>query len=325
MRGEKDYYKTLGLDRQATDDQIKKKYRTLALKYHPDRNKENKAAEEKFKEINEAYAVLSDSQKRRQYDTFGSSRFHQRFNQQDIFRGFDIGDILKDIGFSTDDVFSSLFGGGPGQGGKCRGQARQPFGSGGAGYGNAYGQGSPFGASPRGPASGVDLNAELSITLEEAALGASKKITAARSGKKETITVKVPKGAYDGMKLRLVGKGDPNPAGKQPGDLYLAIRILPHSVFRRDQDDIYVDREIKLSEALLGTALEVTTILEETKRIRVPPGTQPGAKIRLRGMGMPHIGKDHRGDAYVCLHVSIPKKLNKQQKQLVEKMAGKGL
>lgn len=332
MSRNKDYYRILDVEKKATLEEIKKKYRKLAMKYHPDRNKGDKNAEERFKEISEAYAVLSDPEKRKQYDTFGSTKFHQRFSQEDIFRGFDVGDILKDFGFSTDDIFSTLFGRGHGRQGKHRpfgqdpyGSQSGPFGRHGGSFQDMFGDASPFGGSSRRANQGRDLSTELSITLEEAAKGVTKNITLTRGGKRENLAVKIPPGTPEGKRLRLVGKGESGPGGASPGHLYITVRIQPHSVFRRDSDDLHMEKEIKLSEALLGTTLEVTTLLDGPRRIKIPSGTRTGTKIRLRGLGVPHMGREGRGDTYVSILVSIPKKLSKSQLKLVEDLAKEGL
>jgi curved DNA-binding protein len=321
----KDYYQILGVAKNAAPEAIKKQYRKLAMEYHPDRNKDNPQAEEKFKDINEAYAVLSDPKKRKQYDTFGSTGFHQRYSQEDIFQGFDIGDILKDFGFTTDDVFGSMFGRGRRGGGRAGRRQRNPFGTGqGFDFQDMFGQSARqgFGAAPP---KGADRTAEITTTLEEAAQGSTKSVTLTGAGTKQSLNVKIPAGIQDGNRLRLAGKGDPGPPGTPPGDLYLVVRVQPHPVFRREKDDLHLDREIKISEALLGTTLEVPTLLEGSRKVRIPPGTPSGAKIRLRGLGMPHRGDSARGDAYLTIRVSIPKKLNKAQKKLVEELAEKGL
>jgi len=326
MPAAKDYYQILGVAKNATPEEMKKQYRKLAMQYHPDRNKENKQAEEKFKDINEAYAVLSDPKKRKQYDTFGSTGFHQRFSQEDIFQGFDIGDILKDFGFTTDDIFGSMFGRGR-RGSKRTGRRqRSPFGGGqGFDFQDIFGQAGHQGFGSQQPARGSDRTTELHITLEEAAKGATKSITLSTGGKKQTLNVKTPAGVTDGKKLRLAGKGEPGPSGTPPGDLYLVVRVQPHPVFRREEQHLYLDKEIRFSEALLGTTIEVPSLLGETRKVRVPPGTQPGAKIRLRGMGMPVMGGGTAGDAYVVLRVSVPKKLNKRQRELAQALAQEGM
>ncbi len=326
MAAEKDYYSILGVAKNATPEAIKKKYRKLAMEYHPDRNKGDKQAEEKFKNINEAYAVLSDPKKRKQYDTFGSAKFHQRFSQEDIFQGFDIGDILKDFGFTTDDVFGSMFGRGRKGGGRTGRRQRSPFGAGqGFDFQDIFSQTGGRGSGAQPAAKGADRTTELTITLEEAASGAQKSVTLAAAGKSQALTVKIPAGIRDGNKLRLAGKGDPGHPGTPPGDLYLVVRVQPHPVFRREDDHLHLEKEIKLSEALLGTTIEVPTLLEKPRKVKVPAGTQPGAKIRLPGMGMPGRGNSSPGDAYVSLRISLPKNLNKRQKKLVEELAEAGL
>jgi curved DNA-binding protein len=326
MAAEQDYYRILGVAKNATPDVIKKQYRKLAMQYHPDQNKEDKQAEEKFKRINEAYAVLSDPKKRKQYDTFGSARFHQRFSQEDIFQGFDIGDILKDFGFTTDDVFGSMFGGGRRGGGRTGRRQRSPFGAGqGFDFQDIFNQTGRQGFGAQQPAKGRDRTTDLKVTLEEAARGAKKSVTLAAAGKRQALTVTIPAGIRDGNKLRLAGKGDPGPPGTPPGDLYLVVRLQPHPVFRKEDNHLHLDSQIKLSEALLGTTIEVPTLLEEPRKVKVPPGTQPGAKIRLPGMGMPGRGNSKPGDAYVSLRIALPKKLNKRQKKIAEELAEAGL
>ena len=326
MPAAKDYYKILGVAKNATPEEIKKQYRKLAMETHPDRNKDDKQAEEKFKAINEAYAVLSDPRKRKQYDTFGSARFHQRYSQEDIFQGFDIGDILKDLGFTTDDVFGSIFGRGRRGGRKTDRRQRSPFGaSQGFDFQDIFGMSGHQGFGGQQPARGPDLRSDITITLEEAGRGTKKSITLSAGGNTQTLSVKIPAGVTDGKRLRLAGKGEPGPSGAPPGDLYLTVHVQPHPVFRREENHLYLEREIKLSEALLGTSIEVPTLLEETRKVRVPPGTQPGAKIRLRGMGMPVMGGGTPGDAYVTLRIAVPKKLNKRQRELAEELAQEGL
>ncbi len=326
MAPPKDYYRILGVEKNASPEEIKKQYRKLAMEYHPDRNREDVKAEEKFKDLNEAYAVLSDPKKRKQYDTFGSTGFHQRFSQEDIFQGFDIGDILKDFGFSTDDVFGSMFGRGKRGGGRAGRRQRSPFGTGqGFDFQDIFGRTGPQGFGTQPPPKGSDRTTEIGITLEEAARGAKKNITLTAGGKRETLSVKIPPGIHDGNRLRLAGKGDPGPSGAPPGDLYIVVRLQPHPVFRREGNHLHTDKEIRYSEALLGTTIEVPSLLEEPRQVKVPAGTQPGAKIRLQGMGLPGMGNSENGDAFVTLKVSVPKKLNSRQKKLAEELAKEGL
>ena len=320
----KDYYTLLGVSKTATADEIKKAYRQLALKYHPDRNKGNKEAEEHFKEINEAYAVLSDQEKRHQYDMFGAEGFRQRYSQEDIFQGFDIGDVLKDFGVGTSDIFSVLFGGG----GRGRGRVRYST------YGGPFGQQAPgaggadfsdyFARGGAAPSQGRDTITDLTITLEEAAKGAEKLISLQRDGKVEKIAVKIPLGIDTGKKLRVAGKGESGPGGTRAGDLYVTVNVQKHPLFTREGADIYIDQEINFSQASLGTTIEVPT-LNGIKKVKIPAGTSGNTKLRLKGEGMPHLKGRGKGDAYVRIVIKVPKKLNSKQRELVEGLAKEGL
>jgi curved DNA-binding protein len=301
-----DYYKILGVSRGATDAEIKKAYRKLAMKNHPDHAKGDKAAEERFKKISEAYAVLSDKQKRQEYDTFGSEGFHQRFSKEDIFRGFDINDILREFGFGGGDFFGT-------QGGGARFTfgTQSPFG----GRGRPQGQRMP----------GADIVYELSLTLAEAAFGTTKQITIQNQGAPERITVKIPRGMTAGKKLRLGGKGNPGSYGGPRGDLYIQAKLLEDPVFSVEGQDLVTYREIKLTDALLGTTISVPTLEDSQYHLKIPPGIKNGTRMRLAGHGLPSMKGSKRGDLYVCLHIQIPKHLTAQQKELVEKLAETGI
>ena len=300
-----DYYEILGVNKNASGDEIKKAYRKLAMKYHPDHAKGDKTSEEKFKKISEAYAVLSDKEKRKQYDEFGSTGFRQRYSQEDIFRGFDFADILREFGFGGT-TFTSGRGGG----------TRFSFGS-----------GSPFGAfqKQQAPIKGSDLVYELPLTLQEIASGASKTISYQHKGRIEKMTVKIPKGMVSGKKLRLAGKGEPSPYGGPPGDLYVQSKVLEDPLYSLKDHDLIVSREIKLSESILGTSISVPTIEGRALNLKIPPGTKHKTKMRLAGHGLPHMKGKGKGDLYVHIHVSIPKKLTVEQKKLVEKLGQVGL
>ncbi|MBI1922087.1 MAG: J domain-containing protein [Geobacter sp.] len=289
-----DYYEVLGLKKGATPDEIKKAYRKLAVKYHPDKNPGDKAAEEKFKQINEAYAVLSDPQKRQQYDAFGSSGFQQRYSQEDIFRGFDVGDIFRDFGFDTEDIFSRMF------------------------------DGASFDRGYRRKRRGADLSLDMQVSFREAVLGEKKRVAYLRGGRREELSVQIPAGVKEGAKLRIPGKGEEGPPGEAPGDLYLLLHVTADRVYSREGNDIVTEKEIRFSEAALGTSLDVET-LDGVKRVRVPAGIQPGTKVRLKGLGVPRLGGNGRGDFYVMVTVKVPTRLTEAQHKLVEELAKVGM
>jgi curved DNA-binding protein len=311
---EMDYYHILGVGRQASPDEIKKAYRKLALKYHPDKAKgDKKAAEEKFKQISEAYAVLSNPEKRKQYDQFGSQGFRERYTQEDIFKGFDFNEMF-DFGLSEGilgRIFGGLGGGRSGRGGRTRVFR----------YGGPEGS---FGTQPP-PMPGQDLQVEMPITLHEMAFGVEKVVAVPRNGQMEKITVKIPPGAVPGKRLRVSGKGLPGPMGGAPGDLYVKLREVEHPVFKREGTDLYVDRRIKFTEAILGTKVTVPTLDGKTMSLKVPPGTQSHTRMRLKNYGLPQAGGKTRGDQYVRIIVETPIDLTKKQKALVEELVKEGL
>jgi DnaJ-class molecular chaperone len=295
-----DYYKTLGVDKNASAEEIKKAFRKLAVKYHPDRNPNDKAAEDRFKEINEAYAVLSDPKKKDEYDTYGSSGFHKQYSQEDIFRGFDFGNAYKDMGAGgAEDIFSRLFGG-------------------------SFARGGARGGFRAGPQRGGDLEMEVEISFRDAAQGSEKQIAFRRGGQREELKIKIPAGVDNGSKIRITGKGGQGEGGGPDGDLFLIMRVLPDQLFSRDGGDLFVDRTIPFSSACLGTSLDVPT-LESDKRIKVPAGIQPGTKIRLKGCGIKPLGSNAKGDLYVRISVHVPETLNAGQQKLVEELSKKGL
>jgi curved DNA-binding protein len=317
---DKDYYKTLGVDKKATEEEIKKTYRKLAMKYHPDRNKGDKKAEEKFKEISEAYAVLSDKEKRKQYDTFGSDGFQQRYSQEDIFRGFDFSNLFKEFGFGGG--FENIFGqrtGHPGGGG----YKTYTFNRG----GQAFDYGDPFGQQGGGgrPQRGDDQMYELAITLKEAAFGTEKQLSFPAGRKTEKVVVKIPPGISTGKKLRIPGKGGPSLTGGPSGDLFIQIKVLEDPIFKVEGQNLVVEKEINFSQAGLGTKVEVPTLEGKSLQVNIPAGTKPQSKLRLKGYGLPILGNKGKGDQFVKIAIKVPKKLSDRQKKLLEELAREGL
>jgi len=317
VMNEKDYYKILGIDKKASDEEIKKAYRKLAMKYHPDRNKGDKSAEDKFKELSEAYAVLSDKEKKKQYDTFGSAGFQQRYSQEDIFQGFDFSNLFREFGFGggTEQIFGQRSGR-PG-GGSFKtynfNRGGQPF-----DFGDAY-------THSARPQQGADQMYELAVTLKEAALGSEKQLSFRIGKKMEKVVVKIPPGITTGKKLRVPGKGEPGLAGGPSGDLYIQIRVHEDPVFKLEEPHLVVEKEISYTQAVFGTEVEVPTLEGKSLQVKVPPGTQPQSKLRLKGYGIPILGGKGKGDQFVKILISVPKKISDHQKKLLEELSREGL
>jgi molecular chaperone DnaJ len=348
----RDYYEVLGVERQATEQQIKSAYRKLALKYHPDRNPGDTQAEEAFKEAAEAYAVLADAQKRGLYDRFGHAGVSGPGGGGG---GFD-PTIFAD--------FSDIF----------------------AGLGDAFGFGDIFGARRRrgGPQRGADLRYDLEISFDESATGTETNIQipreetcetckgsgaapgtspetcdhcrgtgqlryqqgfltvarpcpncrgtgktiakpcqacrgAGRISRERKLTVKIPAGIATGQRLRLYGEGEHGSAGGPPGDLYVVVHVQEHPFFHREEDDLYCEMPISFPTLALGGAIKVPT-LGEAEELQIPSGTQAGTRFRIRGKGMPHVSGRGHGDLHVIARVAVPKKLTKDQKRLLEEL-----
>ena len=296
----KDYYAILGVERTADADTIKKAYRKLAAKHHPDRNPGDEVAEERFKDVSEAYGVLSDAQKRKQYDMFGAEGFGQRFSQEDLFRDMDFGQIFRDVGLGGMGGFDirSIFGGGGG-----RGPARGGF--------NPFGGGGP---APR-PTRGKNVENPLTIGFHEAYHGGERTYQINGDKGLENISVKIPKGIKTGQKLRVRGKGMPGPAG--PGDLMLTVTVAEHPVFRRDGDDVTMDLPVPFTAAALGDAMEVELPNGDTRRLRIPAGTPSGRRMRIRGEGFSGKGGS-KGDLMVRIMVTVPETLSDEARSAIE-------
>jgi molecular chaperone DnaJ len=343
----KDYYEVLGVDKNASEEDIKRAFKKSALKYHPDRNPDNKEAEEKFKEINEAYQVLSDSEKRQRYDQFGTADF----NGQGFGGGFDGFDFGGFGGFG--DIFSDIFGGGFSSRGK-----------------NA-------------PRKGADLEYNLNLSFEEAVFGCEKEISVTRKERCETcsgtgakpgtsaktcskcsgtgqirvqrntplgtiatqstcdmcggkgkiidepctscrgtgkerktrkVSINIPAGVDTGNVMPLRGQGEIGENGGPPGDLYINIRVAPHKTFKRQGFDIHMETHISFAKASFGTEIKVPTV-DGDVTYKIPAGTQPGTVFRLKGKGVPRVNSAGRGDHYVKVIVDVPKALNDKQKE----------
>jgi curved DNA-binding protein len=315
----KDYYQTLGVPKNASEKQIKQAYRKLARKYHPDINPGDRGAETRFKEINEAYEVLSDSEKRRKYDQLGANwKQYERVAREypggsPGFEGFRVefggqgGERFG--GFS--DFFKTFFGAGLDLDEILGGAKSGGFRGGGFGRGGGF-------SSP--PARGRDVSAPIEVTLEDAYHGSPKRLSLQSGPVAETrdIEVKIPRGVRDGSRIRIAGKGEPSPTGAS-GDLYLEVKIRPHRLFRREGDDLYVDVPITVTEAALGAEIEVPTFTGKA-RIRVPAGSQNGRLMRLRGKGMPRLkGKDY-GDLLVKLAIVTPTELGEREREILKEL-----
>jgi curved DNA-binding protein len=286
----KDYYKTLGVARDAKAEDIKKAYRRLARKYHPDVSKET-GAEEKFKEVNEANDVLSDDEKRAAYDQLGYYQPGQDFRPPPDWAGR-AGGFSGSADFS--DFFAQMFGAGAGAEMGGRGHRRS-----------------------RTPPRGQDVEATLTLTLEEAFHGCEKQITLSAASGQRSVKMRVPAGSLPGKRLRLAGKGQASPMGGAAGDLLLTLQISPHALYRLEGKDIYLDTPISPAEAALGCALTVPT-LAGNLRLKVPAGARSGQKLRLTGRGMP--ASDGAGDFYVLLQIVLPPTLSDEERTLYERL-----
>ena len=345
----RDYYDVLGVNKSATPDQIKSAYRKLAVKYHPDKNKGDKASEEKFKEASEAYHVLSNSERKQNYDNFGHAAFENGGGGRGGFGNFDFSSHFSDI---FEDFFGEGFGGGR--------------------------------RSRRTNHRGSDLRYDLSITLEEAYSGKKQDIKFTSSekcntckgsgskpghdagscsmcgghgqvrssqgfftvqqtcpqcsgsgeeitnpcsdcggqGKKQSskrLSVTIPKGVDDGTRIRLAGKGEAGSRGAGNGDLYLFINVYSHELFKRSDENLFFEYPLSIADAALGTTVEIPTIDGGKAKIKIPAGTQSGKQFRLRGKGMPYMRGSGNGDLYIQVNTEIPVSLNKEQKELLEK------
>jgi curved DNA-binding protein len=319
----KDYYATLGVPKSASDKELKQAFRKLARKHHPDVNPGDKAAETRFKELNEAYEVLGDPVKRKKYDELGANwRMYEQAQQQGAGNPFagawnvntgggsggasgfhtmspeEMQDLFGDSNpFS--DFFTTFFGGGFGEepgrrGGRARPRQRK----------------------------GRDIEHELELTLEDAYQGSTRRLALKHDGHARTVDVRIPAGVSDGSRVRVAGEGEQGAGGAGAGDLYLRIILAPHPVFERKGRDIYVKVPVQVTAAVLGGEAEVPTLAGKAVRLKIPPLTQNGQMFRLKGYGMPTVGKPaERGDAYARVEVQLPTDLTPAEREHYEALA----
>lgn len=299
----------LGVSRQATPDELKKAFRKLAMKYHPDKNPNDKAAEDRFKEVNEAYDILSDPKKKQMYDQFGHAAFQgggpgpgshggpNPFRGFEGFQGFD----PRQGGPDFQDMFSDFFGE------FFSGENTQPGGRRGA----------------RQETRGADLRYTLNVTLEEAATGAEKRINFVRhrAGREDSakLSITIPAGVKAGQRLKLRGEGDAPPSGGKPGDLYVIVNFQDHPLFKRKDNDVLLELPISFVDALLGVQIEVPTLTGKAM-LNIPAGTHPGQIFRLKGKGFPDIGGYAPGDMLIKIVVDVPNNITAEDREALEKL-----
>ncbi|MDR1396621.1 MAG: J domain-containing protein [Desulfarculales bacterium] len=315
---DKSYYQILGVAKDADQDTVKKAYRKLALKLHPDHNRDNPQAEEKFKELSEAYAVLSDPEKRKQYDMFGTQGFQQRYRGEDIYKGSDLNEILREMGLGAD-LFSRIFG--SGQNTAFRGSTARRSSGGQANSGFDF-----FSGAQPSERRGASLSYELPVTLEDVYSGTTKTVAyRLADGSMEKVGVKIPPGMASGNKLRLAGKGEKGAKGSADGDLLIKITVQDHKIFTRQGSDLEVEQKIPFTQAILGGQMQVPTLDGKTLAVKLPPGSQNGSRLRLKGQGLPKFKEKGSGDLYVKISISLPSRLSKRQRELLEELEREGL
>ncbi len=292
-----DYYKTLGVSRSASQDEIRKAYKKLARENHPDVKPDDKAASERFKQAAEAYDVLGDSDKRKQYDQFGSAYRHAGEGGRSYGTGpIDLGDLFGgqvDLG----DILGGSFGGG-----------------GGGGFGGGRR------AQPR-PQKGRDIRTSMVVPFHVAAHGGHHEITLNRVGKTERLDVKIPPGVRSGSVIRLAEQGDPGLSGGPPGDLLITVDVAPHPYFRRKGNNVLLDVPLTITEAALGTKIDVPTLSGDQVTLTIPPGTSSGTKLRLRGKGFPDPKTKQTGDQLVVIKITVPRESSDRARELLEELA----
>ena len=304
MKAGKDYYNVLGVSKNASGDEIKKAFRNLARKFHPDINPGNKKSEEKFKEIQQAYEILSDPEKKKSYDMFGEAGFQGRPGGYQSHYSGNMGDFGANINFGGasgipgfEDIFSEIFG--------ARGPRR--------------------GAPSTRPTKGRDVEYQIEIDFNTAIKGGTRDIKIAResNGKNyatETLSIKIPSGVDNGSKIRVAGKGEPGKNSGKRGDLYLKVKLTPHPIFKRNKNDIFLDLPVTIFEAALGAEVKVPTI-DTTANLKIPAGIQNGTKMRLKGKGVLNPKTRERGDQYINIVISMPDTMSDLEKKKFEELS----
>ncbi len=313
----RDYYEVLGVERGASGEEIKKAFRKLARKFHPDVAKGDPQSEQRFKEINEAYEVLGDVEKRRKYDALGENWQHgSEFPRGGGFSGFTSEDGMPfeyhfggSTGFS--DFFEEIFG--------SRAGRADPFG----GF-SPFGRGGGAGPKAGRPAKGRDVETDLLVTLEEVVHGAERhlRVQKGAGASPATVRVRIPKGVQEGQLIRCAGLGQPGPPGGEPGDLFLRVRLERHPLFRPEGANLYYDLEVAPWECVLGSSAVIDTMHGRIK-VTIPPGVQNGEILRVRGRGLPKGSEGEMGDLYVLLNIVVPTSVDAEERELWEKLARK--
>tara|TARA_B100000214_G_scaffold74576_1_gene50153 strand:- start:98 stop:1018 length:921 start_codon:yes stop_codon:yes gene_type:complete len=281
----RDYYEVLGVDRNVSQSDLKKAFKRLAIKYHPDKNPDNKEAEDKFKEAAEAYEVLSDPSKRTTYDQFGHQGVNNSFGQSG-FRNVDINDIFNNI-FGRDEIFGDIFG-------------------------DIFG-----GGMRRGPRKGRNIQMSLDLSLEDAVFGKNIEITLPNSRKK--VSVNIPAGVDTGNKIRLSGEGEQSQYGGDNGDLFIVVNVLGHEFFEREANHLYCEIPLRIDQAILGDEIEVPTLTKKVL-LKIPPETQTGKVFKLRDLGAGSLHGNSKGDLFIRVVVETPSKISGDQKKNISKV-----
>lgn len=351
MATKRDYYEILGVQKSDDVNAIKRSYRKLAMKYHPDRNKEDTGAAEKFREVTEAYEVLSDKEKRARYDQYGHAGVDDQVNDFWARGGFQDSHAFRDFGDVFGDVFGDIFGGGGGgrsnRGADLRYQLDMTLEDAAngreveleipkhAGCATCKGSGARPGTNPV-PCRTCGGHGQVQMQQGFFAMrrtcpechGSGKKIESpctdcAGSGRVQTrkkLKVRIPSGVYDGAQVRVGGEGEAGAQGGATGDLYIVVRLKKHSMFERDGADLYCDMPITFPQAVLGSEVDAPT-LDGRLKIKIPAGTDSGKVFRLRGKGVPDIRANRTGDLFVRVNVAVPKKMSKRQEDLLRQFA----